>query len=122
MAPNWGFWLARGCGLVLTIGRGVLLSGELGYQCGSPMEGAKGEPGGSVAVALCPAVRLAPVIGGERHAWLVAVADQFRQPLAGRTVWNASSTALDTRTWIMTPGHGAPGGAGHRRKAIGYAA
>ena len=34
------------------------------------------------------------MIGRERHARLVQAADQFRQRLAGRTVWNVSSTAV----------------------------
>ncbi len=43
-------------------------------------------PGRSVA-------RLGQVIGGERHARLVQAADDFRQRLAGRTIWNVSSAA-----------------------------
>jgi trehalose synthase len=38
--------------------------------------------------------QLQPIIGGERHARLLRVADQFRQELAGRTIWNVSSTAV----------------------------
>jgi trehalose synthase len=48
----------------------------------------------SVEVARRPVTRLVPVIGGERHARLVGAADQFRQRLAGRTIWNVSSTAV----------------------------
>ena len=48
----------------------------------------------SVAVARRPVAQLEPVIGGERHARLVRAADLFRQRLAGRTVWNVSSTAV----------------------------
>jgi trehalose synthase len=47
-----------------------------------------------VAVASRPVARLEPVIGGERHARLVGAADQFRRRLAGRTIWNVSSTAV----------------------------
>ncbi len=48
----------------------------------------------SVAVARRPVAQLEPVIGGERHAGLVRAADQFRKRLAGRTIWNVSSTAV----------------------------
>ncbi len=48
---------------------------------------------GSVEVARRPVTALEPVIGGERFARLVQVAGQFRQRLAGRTIWNVSSTA-----------------------------
>jgi trehalose synthase len=49
---------------------------------------------GSVRVARRPVARLEQVIGGERQARLAAAADRFRQRLAGRTVWNVSSTAV----------------------------
>jgi trehalose synthase len=49
---------------------------------------------GSVEVASRPVARLEPVIGAERHARLVGAADQFRRRLAGRTIWNISSTAF----------------------------
>ena len=49
---------------------------------------------GSVQVARRPVARLEQVIGGERQARLVAAAGRFRQRLAGRTVWNVSSTAV----------------------------
>jgi trehalose synthase len=48
---------------------------------------------GSVEVARRPVAALEPVIGGERFARLVQVAGQFRQRLAGHTIWNVSSTA-----------------------------
>ena len=48
----------------------------------------------SVEVAGRPVSRLVPVIGGERYARLAATADQFRRRLAGRTIWNVSSTAV----------------------------
>ena len=48
----------------------------------------------SVEVPRRPVARLEPVIGGERLARLVRAADQFRRQLAGRTVWNVSSTAV----------------------------
>lgn len=48
----------------------------------------------SVAVARRPVAQLAPVIGRDRQAQLVQAADQFREQLAGRTVWNVSSTAV----------------------------
>jgi trehalose synthase len=41
-----------------------------------------------------PVTRLEPVIGPERLARLVRAGGQFRQRLAGRTVWNVSSTAV----------------------------
>ena len=44
-------------------------------------------------VARRPVAALEPVIGGERFARLVQVAGQFRQRLAGHTIWNVSSTA-----------------------------
>jgi trehalose synthase len=48
----------------------------------------------SVEVARRPVTRLEPVFGGERYARLVGAADRFRQRLAGRTIWNVSSTAV----------------------------
>jgi trehalose synthase len=48
----------------------------------------------SVEVPRQPVARLEPVIGGERLARLVRAAGQFRQRLAGHTVWNVSSTAV----------------------------
>src|SRR6202161_4924523 len=37
--------------------------------------------------------QLQPIIGAQRDERLVQVADQFRQHLGGRTIWNVSSTA-----------------------------
>src|SRR6202161_875621 len=37
--------------------------------------------------------QLQPIIGAQRDERLVQVADQFRQHLGGRTIWNISSTA-----------------------------
>jgi trehalose synthase len=37
---------------------------------------------------------LQPVIGAERHARLLEAGDQFQKRLAGRTIWNVSSTAV----------------------------
>ena len=48
----------------------------------------------SVEVAGRSVARLGPVIGGERQARLVQAADEFRRRLAGRTIWNVSSTAV----------------------------
>ena len=48
----------------------------------------------SVQVARRPVAQLEQVIGGERHTRLVRAAEQFRQRLGGRTVWNVSSTAV----------------------------
>jgi len=48
----------------------------------------------SVEVASRPVARLRPVIGGERYARLLRTADEFRGRLAGRTIWNVSSTAV----------------------------
>lgn len=49
---------------------------------------------GQVGVARRPIAQLEPVIGRERHTRLVQAADQFRQRLASRTIWNVSSTAV----------------------------
>jgi hypothetical protein len=43
---------------------------------------------GSVKLMERPVARLEPVIGAERHARLVKAADEFRERLAGRTIWN----------------------------------
>jgi len=48
----------------------------------------------SVEVPRHSVARLEPVIGGERLARLVRAAGQFQRQLAGRTVWNVSSTAV----------------------------
>jgi len=48
----------------------------------------------SVKVAGRPVSQLVPVIGAERYARLVREAGQFRERLAGRTIWNISSTAV----------------------------
>jgi trehalose synthase len=48
----------------------------------------------SVTVAPRPVARLEPVIGGDRQARLIQAADQFRERLSGRTIWNVSSTAV----------------------------
>ena len=48
----------------------------------------------SVEVARRPVARLEPVIGNQRYARLVQAADGFRERLAGRTIWNVSSTAV----------------------------
>ena len=48
----------------------------------------------SVEVAGHPVARLEPVIGQDRLARLQGAADQFRQRLAGHTIWNVSSTAV----------------------------
>jgi len=48
----------------------------------------------SVEVARRSVTRLESVFGGERHARLVVAADRFRPRLAGRTIWNVSSTAV----------------------------
>jgi trehalose synthase len=48
----------------------------------------------SVPVVRRPVEQLEPVIGRERHERLVRAAEQFRQQLGGRTVWNISSTAV----------------------------
>jgi trehalose synthase len=47
-----------------------------------------------VEVAPRPVEQLEHVIGEERQAQLVEAADLFRKALAGRTVWNVSSTAV----------------------------
>jgi trehalose synthase len=47
----------------------------------------------SVKVQQRPVAQLRPIIGSERYERLVRVADQFRQRLGGRTIWNVSSTA-----------------------------
>src|SRR5215472_15107776 len=48
---------------------------------------------GSVQVGRRPIAHLRDIIGDERYPRLVGDADQFRQRLAGRTIWNVSSTA-----------------------------
>ncbi len=47
-----------------------------------------------VQVTARPVAQLEHVIGAERQAQLVEAADQFRDALAGRTIWNVSSTAV----------------------------
>jgi trehalose synthase len=47
-----------------------------------------------VRVAGHAVARLRPVIGSERYARLVQAADEFRERLDGRTIWNVSSTAV----------------------------
>ena len=46
-----------------------------------------------VEVPRLPVARLESVIGGGRYAQLALAADQFRQVLGGRTIWNVNSTA-----------------------------
>jgi trehalose synthase len=52
----------------------------------------------SVEVAPRPVAALQRVIGAERYRRLVQVANQLRKQLAGRTIWNVSSTAVGGRT------------------------
>jgi trehalose synthase len=47
-----------------------------------------------VTVPRRPVAQLEPVIGPGRYARLIATADEFRGRVAGRTVWNVSSTAV----------------------------
>ena len=47
----------------------------------------------AVEVPRLPAARLESVIGAPRYAQLALAADQFRQVLGGRTIWNVNSTA-----------------------------
>ena len=47
----------------------------------------------AVEVPRLPVSRLEPVIGAPRYAELAGTADQVRQLLAGRTIWNVNSTA-----------------------------
>jgi trehalose synthase len=47
-----------------------------------------------VQVVPRPIAQLAHVIGDERHAGVLAAATNFRRALAGRTIWNVSSTAV----------------------------
>lgn len=49
---------------------------------------------GWVEVTPRPIARLEPVVGGERYTRLIQAADAFQRRLAGRTVWNISSTAV----------------------------
>jgi trehalose synthase len=51
----------------------------------------------SVEVAPRPVAALQRVIGAERYQRLVQVANQLRKRLAGRTIWNVSSTAAGDR-------------------------
>jgi trehalose synthase len=47
----------------------------------------------AVEVPRLPVSRLEPVFGAPRYAELARAADQVRQVLAGRTIWNVNSTA-----------------------------
>ena len=47
----------------------------------------------AVEVPRLPAARLESVIGAPRYAQLALAADQVRQVLGGRTIWNVNSTA-----------------------------
>jgi trehalose synthase len=47
----------------------------------------------AVQVPRRPASLLEPLIGGQRYLQLTQAADQVRQQLAGRTIWNVNSTA-----------------------------
>jgi hypothetical protein len=47
----------------------------------------------AVEVPRLPVSRLAPVFGTRRYAELARAADRLRPVLAGRTIWNVSSTA-----------------------------
>jgi len=47
----------------------------------------------AVQVPQRPVSLLEPIIGGPRYIRLVEAADQVRQLLAGRTIWNVNSTA-----------------------------
>jgi trehalose synthase len=47
----------------------------------------------AVEVPRRPVSLLEPIIGGPRYAQLLLAADQVRQLLAGRTIWNVNSTA-----------------------------
>jgi trehalose synthase len=47
----------------------------------------------AVEVPRLPVSRLEPVFGARRYAELARAADRVRQVLAGRTIWNVSSTA-----------------------------
>ena len=46
-----------------------------------------------VEVPRRPVSLLEPIIGGSRYVRLIESADQVRQLLAGRTIWNVNSTA-----------------------------
>ena len=48
----------------------------------------------SVEVARRSVAQLEPVIGNQRYTRLVQAADEFRERLACRTIWNVSSTAV----------------------------
>ena len=48
----------------------------------------------AVEVPRRPVSGLEPIIGGPRYVQLVRAADQVRQLLAGRTIWNVNSTAV----------------------------
>jgi trehalose synthase len=47
----------------------------------------------AVEVPRRPVSQLEPIIGGPRYRELARAADQVRQQLAGRTIWNVNSTA-----------------------------
>ena len=48
----------------------------------------------AVEVPRRPVSLLEPIIGGPRYVRLIGAADEARQLLAGRTVWNVNSTAM----------------------------
>ena len=48
----------------------------------------------AVEVPRRPVSLLEPIIGGPRYRQLAGAADQVRQLLAGRTIWNVNSTAV----------------------------
>ncbi len=48
----------------------------------------------AVEVPRRPVSLLEPIIGGPRYRQLAGAADQVRQRLAGRTIWNVNSTAV----------------------------
>ncbi|HEY6316197.1 MAG TPA: hypothetical protein VIY52_36050 [Streptosporangiaceae bacterium] len=57
----------------------------------------------AVEVPRRPVSRLEPVIGAPRYAELARTADQVRQVLAGRIIWNVNSTAAGGGVAEMLP-------------------
>ena len=80
----------------------------------------------AVEVPRLPVSRLEPVIGAPRYAELARAADQVRQVLAGRTIWNVNSTAAGggsprcCRSWSGTCRTGHPDrlAGDHRRRRV----
>ena len=72
----------------------VLLSRGLATNVGRLRREADVSLVNPVQVAPRSVAKLEPIIGSERYARLVKAADEFRERLGDRTIWNISSTAV----------------------------